>query len=140
MHSFHGLASFYYRFIISFSFLAAPLTDCIRKGYFLWTPEAEKSFNLIKDKLTSTLVLALLDFKKLYEVECDASISGLGAILSQEGHPLAFYSKKLSEPRKKWTTYELEFYAVVRALHTWEHYLIQMEFMLYTDHQLISKQ
>ena len=78
------------------------------------------------------------DFEKLFEVECDASISGIRAILSQEGCPVAFYSEKLSEPRKKWTTYELEFYAVVRALHTWEHYLIQREFILYSDHQALK--
>ena len=66
------------------------------------------------------------------------SISVIGAVLSQEGCPVAFYSEKLSEPRKKWTTYELEFYAVVRALYAWEHYLIQKEFILYTDHQALK--
>ena len=110
----------------------------IRKGNFLWTPEAEKSFTLIKDKLTSAPVLALPNFEKLFEVECDACISLIDAVLSQGGRPVAFYNKKLSEPRKKLTTYELEFYAVVRALHTWEHYLIQREFILYTDHQALK--
>ena len=59
-------------------------------------------------------------------------------MLSQEGRPVACYSEKLSDARKKWTTYELDFYEVVRALQTWEHYLIQREFVLFTDHQALK--
>lgn len=77
-------------------------------------------------------------FDKLFEVECDASYVGIGGVLSQEGKPVAFYSEKLSNARKKWSTYELELYAVVQALQNWRHYLIQKEFVLYTDHQALK--
>jgi hypothetical protein len=63
------------------------------------------------------------DFDKLFEVECDASIMGIGVVLSQEGRPIAFYSEKLSETRQKWSTYELELYVVFQALKVWVHYL-----------------
>ena len=63
---------------------------------------------------------------------------GVGVVLSQEGRAVAFYSEKLSEARKKWLTYELEFYTVFRALKHWEHYLIQREFVLFTDHQALK--
>lgn len=68
----------------------------------------------------------------------DASILGVGAVLSQEGKTIEFLSEKLTEARQKWSTYELEFYAVIRALRKWRHYLIHKDFVLYTDHQYLK--
>lgn len=110
----------------------------MKKGRFFWGREKEESFNNIKEKLSTAPVLALPSFDKLFEVECDASIIGIGAVLFQEGRPMEFFSKKLNEARRKWTTYELEFYDVIRSLKHWEHYLIQQEFVLYSDHHALK--
>ena len=71
-------------------------------------------------------------------MKCDASVVGIGAVLLQDNRPIAFFSEKVGEARSEWSVYELEFFAVVRTLKDWEHYLIQREFVLYTDHQALK--
>jgi hypothetical protein len=88
---FHGLASFYRKFIRNFSEISAPMMDTVKKRHksFHWTEKDEKSFNLLKRKITEQPILVLPDFQKTFQVKCDASGFAIGAVLSQEDSPIA---------------------------------------------------
>ncbi|XP_022867834.1 uncharacterized protein LOC111387505 [Olea europaea var. sylvestris] len=116
----------------------SPIIDCIKESKFQWTPEAEKAFLIIKERLTSAPILALPDFTKPFALHCDASKLGIGAILSQEGKPVAYFSQKLAGARGRYSTYDAELYAVVQAIRHWRHYLFQREFFLYSDHEALK--
>uniref|UniRef100_A0A2N9ES05 RNA-directed DNA polymerase n=1 Tax=Fagus sylvatica TaxID=28930 RepID=A0A2N9ES05_FAGSY len=103
-----------------------------------WGKEQEKAFNLIKEKLTNALLLVLPNFAKTFEIECDASGIGIGAVLMQEGHPVAYFSEKLSGAALNYPTYDKEMYALVRALENWQHYLWPKEFVIHTDHESLK--
>jgi hypothetical protein len=140
VRSFHGLASFYRKFIRNFSSICAPILDTIKKEhkYFNWTEEAEKGFRVLKEKITEQPILVLPDFKKKFQVKCDASGVAIGAVLSQDNKPVAYFSEKLNDVKRKYSTYDKEFYVVIQALKKWRHYLILKEFVLYTDNQALQ--
>ena len=85
VRSFHGLASFYWRFVSHFSEIMAPLADCMRGTQFEWTSDAEAAFVQIKNRLTTAPIFVLPDFLRPFELHTDASKTGIGAVLSQSG-------------------------------------------------------
>lgn len=135
IRAFLGLANYFRKFVPSFSMIAAPLTRLTRKDTaFEWTDACQQAFDGIKHALTHAPVLATPDPKKPFEVRCDASIVGVGAVLMQDDNPIAYESKKLDDAQVKWTTTEQELWAVVHALQVWRCYLEGTTFKVITDH------
>ena len=116
----------------------APMTEILKGSSFHWNPKAQAAFEKIKFKLTQVLVLALPNFDKIFEVECDASWVKIRGVLTQEGRPIAFFSEKLDDAKRKYSTYDKEFYAIVRCLEHRNHYLVANEFILHSDHEALK--
>nr|KYP30953.1 Retrovirus-related Pol polyprotein from transposon 17.6 [Cajanus cajan]KYP35465.1 Retrovirus-related Pol polyprotein from transposon 17.6 [Cajanus cajan] len=136
---FRGLASYYRRFVKDFSTLASPLNELVKKDVpFLRGEAQEKAFKILKEKLTNAPILALPYFDHTFELECDASGLGIGAVLLQGGHPIAYFSEKLHGTNLNYPTYDKELYALIRALQVWEHYLVSKEFVIHTDHESLK--
>ena len=140
VRSFLGLASFYRRFIPSFSKVASPLTTLTHKGQrFVWTAECETAFLHLKEALTNPPLLAYPDFDKEFILSTDASIDAVGAVLSQIQHGkervISYFSQTLSTSQKKWSTYDRELWAIVSSVRHFRHFLRYQHFTIQTDHK-----
>lgn len=95
LRGFLCLSGYYRCFVKDYATIAGPLTDLLKAGTFKWNEKAEVAFQQLKQTMTSLPVLHLLDFSSSFDVTTNASGSVLGVVLSQNVHPIAFFSKKL---------------------------------------------
>ena len=144
LRRFLGLASYYRRFIPKFASVAQPLHHLTGKGVpFEMTEAAASAFEELKEKLTTSPVLAYPSFNQDFILETDASISGLGAVLAQiqsdsKPHPIAYASRSLSPSEKNYSVTELETLAVVWAMSHFHYYLYGHNVKVYTDHTAVK--
>ena len=139
VREFLGLASYCRRFVQNFSKIAKPITDLLKKNKnFLWSPECQASFELLKQKLTSAPVLIPPDTSKPFQIFCDASLQGLGAVLFQERQVVAYTSRQLRPHELNYPTHDLELAAVVHALKVWRHYLLGNRCEIFSDHKSLK--
>ena len=143
VRQFLGLASYYRRFVPAFAEIAKPLHALTKKGaVFEWTEDCQKSFELLKTRLTEAPVLAYPQFDRAFTMETDASGLGLGAVLSQMQednrlHPVAYASRALSPSERNYGITDLETLAVVWAISHWRHYLYGQDVTVHTDHSAV---
>ncbi|CAL5371561.1 unnamed protein product [Camellia sinensis] len=134
LRSFLGLANYYRKFIEGYSKKAAPLTDLLKKDRpWKWDESCQAAFDKLKVAVASEPVLRLPDFELPFELHTDASDKAIGGVLVQEGHPVAFESRKLNDAEKKYSAHEKEMTAVVHCLQIWRVYLLGTKFMVLTD-------
>lgn len=101
----------------------------------MWTSQSQEAFASLKLALTNAAVLAIPDFSKVFVLETDASDIGFGAVLLQDGHPIAYLSKAVCAKNKVLSTYEKECMAIILAVDKWRPYLQHAEFIIRTDHK-----
>ncbi|KAJ9507410.1 hypothetical protein QJQ45_006347 [Haematococcus lacustris] len=144
LQSFLGAANFVRKFVHNFSAISAPLTDLCGKlsatfPWHSWPDHERLAFYELKAAVANVPMLRLPDHTQPFQVYCDASLQGVGAVLMQDGYPLAYLSKKLSSAEVNYTTGEQEMLALVTACKEWRCYLEGVPFTLFTDHKpLIS--
>jgi hypothetical protein len=139
VQSFLGLVGYYRQFIPNFSRIAKPITELLKKGNkYVWSEACDEAFQHLKKLLTTSPVLAQPNTTKPFDVYCDASGTGLGGVLMQEGRVISHSSRKLRHHEQHYPTHDLELAAVVMALRTWRHYLLGNAVHIYTDNKSLK--
>ena len=139
VRSFMGLAGWCRVFVKEYAKIAGPLTELTRNNEpFVWNDRRQQSFDKIKAILASFPVLKLPDFSQPFEVVVDACGQGIGGILKQDGHPVAYESRQLRIHEKNYPTHDLELLAVIYALKRWRHYLLGRRFQLVADRKSLK--
>ncbi|WJZ91089.1 hypothetical protein VitviT2T_010194 [Vitis vinifera] len=143
IRQFLGHAGFYRRFIKDFSKISKPLCELLVKdAKFVWDEKCQRSFEELKQFLTTAPIVRALNWKLPFEVMCDSSDLAMGAVLGQreDGKPYVIYyaSRTLNEAQKNYTTTEKELLAVVFALDKFRAYLVGSSIVVFTDHSALK--
>jgi hypothetical protein len=134
-----GLPSYYGRFILNFSKITKPITELLKKGTkYVWSEDYDDAFQTLKKLLTTSPVLVQPDITKSFDVYCDASDTGMGCVLMQEGRVIYHSLRQLRCHEEHYPTHDLELAAVVLALRTWRHYLPENVVHIYIDHKSLK--
>ena len=119
--------------------MIAPLTRLTSKNVkFKWTDVEQKAFDKIKKHVAREVLLSYPNFNEEFIIHADASQTQLGGIISQNGKPVAFYSRKLSDAQTRYTTGERELLSIVETLKEFRTILLGQRIKIYTDHKNLT--
>ena len=119
LRGFLGLTGYYCQFIVGYRQKARPLTELLKKGGYNWGQEASDAFEGLKQAMMEAPILALPDFEQEFMVESDASKHGVGAVLIQQGQPIAFFSTTFKGKNVFLLAYEKELLALALVVQHW---------------------
>jgi hypothetical protein len=137
---FHGMASYYRRFVPNFAHVAGPITDLTAQGKkkIEWTQAHQDAFDKLKEYLITAPILATPQWHLMFTIHTDASDYAVGAVLTQgdedDERPIAYMSKKLVGAQKRYTTTEKECLAILTAIKHFRCYIEGVKFKVITDH------
>ena len=136
LRSFIGIVNYYRDMWIKRSHVLAPLAGLTStKSKWVWGPKQEAAFSMAKRIIAEEVMLAYPDFNKPFVIHTDASHYQLGAVISQEGKPIAFYSRKLNPAQTRYTTTERELLSIVETLKEYRNILLGQQIEVFTDHK-----
>jgi len=138
LRGFLRLTGYYNKLIKGYASIATPLSNSLKKENFHWNDHTSKAFDNLKAAITKAPVLALPDFSKAFTLETDASGIGIRAVLSQEQHPIAFFTKKFTPRMQRQSAYIRESYAITEAVAKFRHYLHGHRFVIKTDQRSLK--
>jgi len=115
------------------------LTQLLKKNAFLWNEEAQSAFEKLKQILLQEPVLSIPNFESTFVIQTDASGVGMCAILSQQDHPVAYFSKHFCPKLRNSSTYVRELCAITSAIQKWHQYLLGHHFIIQTDQRSIKE-
>ena len=139
LRSFIGMVNYYRDMWQGRSDLLAPLSALTsKKAKWLWTDVHQASFDSMKKAIARETILAYPDFNKPFDIHTDASKVQLGAVISQENRPIAFYSRKLSDTQTRYTTTERELLSIVETLKEFRTILLGQQLIVHTDHKNLT--
>ena len=139
VRAFIGIVNYYRDMWPQRSHILAPLAKISGKtAKWEWGPEQQEAFEKMKKEITSDVLLAYPDFEKPFVIHTDASHTQLGAVISQDGRPIAFYSRKLKPEQTRYTTTERELLSIVETLKEFRNILLGHKIVVWTDHKNLT--
>lgn len=131
-----GMLNYLRRYIPNYANLISPVCELLKKNVeFVWLPQHTEILDKVKNILKSNIILANFDLKKKIEIQTDASQSGLGSCLMQEGKPIYYASRALTDSERNFNQIEKEMLAVVYSVSKFHHFIYGQKVTIFTDHK-----